>query len=614
MPKVLLSAKEAVQRIPKGRRIFIGSGAAAPQLLIDALVDCKNNFWDNEIVQILTLGDAPFIDPGLENHFRNNNFFIGSNVREAVQDGRADFTPIFLSEVPALLQSKSFPVTAALVSVSPPDNHGMCSLGVSVDVVKSGLESAKIKIAQINPNMPRTFGDSFLPYNAFDYVIEGAQNLPELPNIEIDKVSEEIGKNIAGLINDGDIIQTGIGGIPNAVLKNLTNKNDLGVHTEMFPEGFVDLIINGNITNKTKKVLHGRSLAGFCMGTKRLYDFVHENPLIEFYPSDFVNDPFIIAKNDNMVAINSALQVDLTGQVCADSIGHKFFSGIGGQVDFIRGATRSKGGKAILALPSTAKGGEISRIVGELLPGAGVVTSRGDVQYVVTEYGIAYLHGKSIRQRALELIQIAHPKFRDELLEFTKKHKYVAFDQKILQSGINYPNDLEKHNLFGEKEFYSRPIKITDERKIQDLFYSRVLENKNDSEFEPDLPKTFSRNSIQSFINIDYKKDMALCVFKHAEFDSIMVGYAHYTSTGSSNDFAELNIMVDKNFRGKGIGKYLLKSLYDYAKENNISQLRATVNDDNQSMTHLLRKVGEFAKSSEIIKVEELTTFIFNVL
>ncbi|OFZ71625.1 MAG: hypothetical protein A2451_13280, partial [Bdellovibrionales bacterium RIFOXYC2_FULL_39_8] len=539
MKPVVTSAKEAVLAIPKGQRIFIGSGAAIPQVLVDALTENKEHFLDNEVVQILTLGKAPFAQKGFEKHFRNNNFFIGANVREAVQEGRADFTPMFLSEVPALLKSKSFPIAAALVSVTPPDKNGMCSLGVSVDVVKSGLDSARIKIAQINTKMPRTFGDSLIPYKSFDYVVQAEQDIFELSesHLEIDADSEAIGKHIAGMIKDGDVLQTGIGSIPNAVLKNLTKKNDLGVHTEMFPDGLADLLKNGNITNKTKKILHGRCLTGFCMGTKKLYDFVHENPLIQFYPSEFTNDPFIIAQNDNMVSINSALQVDLTGQVCADSIGHKFYSGIGGQVDFIRGASRSKGGRAILALPSTAKNGAVSRIVADLLPGAGVVTSRGDVRYVVTEFGVAYLHGKTVRQRALELIQIAHPKFRDELLEFVKNHKYVYFDQRLLQRGANYPVDWELHGLFENKDCYLRPIKITDEKKLQDLFYSRF--NDEEEVYESDLPSAFSRQGIQHFVNLDYKKEMAFGVFRHADFDSILVGFAYFSAFDDRSDGGE---------------------------------------------------------------------------
>ncbi len=613
MKPIVTTAKEAILAIPKGQRIFIGSGAAIPQVLVDALTENKEHFLDNEVVQILTLGTAHFAKKGFEKYFRNNNFFIGANVREAVQEGRADFTPMFLSEVPALLKSRSFPIAAALVSVTPPDKNGMCSLGVSVDVVKSGLDSAKLKIAQINTKMPRTFGDSLIPYKAFDYVVMADQDIFELSasHLEIDEVSAAIGKNIAGMIKDGDVLQTGIGSIPNAVLKNLTNKNDLGVHTEMFPDGLAELLQNGNITNKTKKVLHGRCLTGFCMGTKKLYDFVHENPLIQFYPSEFTNDPFIIAQNDNMVSINSALQVDLTGQVCADSIGHKFYSGIGGQVDFIRGASRSKGGKAILALPSTAKNGTVSRIVSGLLPGAGVVTSRGDVRYVVTEYGVAYLHGKSIRQRALELIQISHPNFRDELLEFVKNHKYVYFDQKLLQSGISYPKVWEEHGLFENKDCYFRPVKITDEKKLQDLFYSRFSEE--EEVFESDLPTAFSRQTIQHFVNVDYKKEMAFCVFKHEEFDSILVGYAHFSAYEDVHDggqlVADMNFMVDKKFRGRGIGKLLTQKLFDYAKTVNISKLRATVSSDNFSMIHILRNLGKLTNDWKSSTAESLVTF-----
>ena len=518
---------------------------------------------------------------------------------------------MFLSEVPDFLRSKSFPIEVALVSVTPPDKHGMCSLGVSVDVVKSGLDSAKVKIAQINRNMPRTFGDSLIPYKAFDYVVHADNEIPELPNIEIDEVSMAIGKNIAGIIKDGDILQTGIGGVPNAVLKNLTNKNDLGIHTEMFTDGLVELIKNGNVTNKTKKIMHGRSLTGFCMGTKQLYEFVHENPLIEFYPSEFTNDPFRIAQNDNMVSINSALQIDLTGQVCADSIGHKFYSGIGGQVDFIRGASRSKGGKAILAFPSTALNGKASRIVGQLLPGAGVVTSRGDVRYVVTEYGIAYLHGKTIRQRAIELIQIAHPKFRDELLEFVKNNKYVSFDQKLLQKGINYPVKCEEHNLFEKGDFYCRPVKITDDKKLQNLFYQR-LSDKNDRPV-PDLPSVFSNDKVFNFVNLDYNDSMAFCMFKHSDYDSELVGYIYYTVEDVENKIARMHIIVDKNFRSKGVGRFLTDKIFKYANSHNVAFIKCKVFNSNKSMKSLLTRLGERSVKWDMVAQGETIDFKFQL-
>jgi acetyl-CoA hydrolase len=357
--------------------------------------------------------------------FRHNAFFIGSNVREAVNEGRADFTPIFLSEIEALFESGQMPIDVALIHVSPPDEHGFCSFGVGVEVTKTAAMKAEYVIAQVNPQMPRALGDSFIHVSNVTYFVPVDTPILELPRVRMGEEHAQIGQNVAELIRDGDTLQMGIGAIPDAVLAFLKDRRDLGVHTEMFSDGIVELVEAGIITG-AKKTLHpGKMVASFVLGSRRLYDFLNNNPLVELHPSYYVNDPFVIAQNRNMVAINSALQVDLTGQVVADSIGHTFYSGIGGQVDFIRGSARSKGGRPIIALLSTAKNGEISRIVSEIDPGAGVVTSRGDVHYVVTEYGVAYLHGKTIRERAKALINIAHPAFREDLTRQARELHYL---------------------------------------------------------------------------------------------------------------------------------------------------------------------------------------------
>jgi acetyl-CoA hydrolase len=424
----VVSSDEAVKVIKSGDNLVIQPGCAVPMELVRAMVRRKDELQNINIYHILTVGPLPYIEPGMEKHFRHVAFFMGGNVRKAVNEGRADFVPIFLSEVPLLFKNGIIKSDIALINVSPPDEHGFCSYGVDVGTIKTPAEKSQIIIAQINKNMPRTLGDSFIHINKIKYIIEYDEPIQELPQVDPDMTPEtseiynKIGSYIADLIEDGSTLQMGIGAIPDAVLTFLKNKKDLGIHTEMFSDGIIELIEEG-IVNNEKKTLHpGKIIAGFILGTKKSYDFIDNNPIAEFHPQEYVNDPSIIAKNYKMVAINSAIEVDLTGQVCADSIGTKLYSGIGGQVDFIRGAARSEGGKPIIALPSTTKDFKISRIVTTLKPGAGVVTSRGDVHYVVTEYGMAHLYGKSIRERAKSLTDIAHPAFKEELTKFAKEN------------------------------------------------------------------------------------------------------------------------------------------------------------------------------------------------
>jgi acetyl-CoA hydrolase len=363
-----------------------------------------------------TDGPAPYVLPEMTGHFRHNALFIGNNTREAMNAGRADFTPVFLSEAPGLFKT-TLPLDVAIIQVSPPDKAGFCSLGISVDCAKPAAEAANTVIAQVNPQMPRTHGDSFIHVDAIDHMVPVDEGLIEVQCPPPSDVARKIGENVASLIEDGSTVQVGIGGVPDGVLAALTGHRHLGVHTEMFSDGLLDLMERGVVDNSAKSYHAGKVVTSFVIGTRRLYDFVDDNPMIEMHPVTFTNDPVIIARNDRMVAINSAIEVDLTGQVCADSVGHRLYSGIGGQVDFVRGAVRSRGGKAIIALPSTAERGRISRIVAELKPGAGVVTTRGDVRFVVTEYGVADLHGRTLRERARALIAVAHPQFRAALEE-----------------------------------------------------------------------------------------------------------------------------------------------------------------------------------------------------
>lgn len=428
------TAEQALQSVQSGMRVYIQPGCAEPETLVEALLKRAPFVRNVEVVHLLTLGCADYVAPGMEGHFRHNAIFIGGNVREAVNDGRADYTPVHLSEVEELFESGAMPLDVALIQVSPPDPHGFCSFGVGVDTTLTAAKCAKYVVAQVNDQMPRTYGDSFIHVSQIHAFVESSRPLCQLPKPEITGLHVSIARNVAGLIEDGAVIQTGIGGIPDAVLPFLMDHKDLGVHTELVSDSVIPLIEAGVITGNRKSYKPRKIILGFVLGSQELFDFVDNNPIFEFHPSSYTNNPVFIARNDNMVAINSALQIDLTGQVCSDSIGTYFYSGIGGQVDFLRGASRAKGGKPIIALPSTAKGGTISRITPTLSPGAGVVTSRGLIRYVVTEYGIAYLHGKSIRERAKALIEIAHPKFREELYQYCEQTKWLQ--HKDLTPGL----------------------------------------------------------------------------------------------------------------------------------------------------------------------------------
>jgi 4-hydroxybutyrate CoA-transferase len=415
----------AVKAIQSGNRVYLAGGAGVPKELIKGLTRRAGEIQGVELTHILTFADAPYVAPQFQDSLRVNALFIGSNVRAAVQEGRADFTPVFLSEIPRLFRRGALPIDVVLMSISTPDEHGFCSFGVEVGTTKPAAESARVIIAEVNRQMPRTLGDSFIHVSRLHHIVEVDYPIPEAPQGGSSEQHMLVGQHIAEMIPDGATLQMGIGSIPDAVLRNLSNHKDLGVHTELFSDGVIDMVDAGVITCSKKSFHPGKIIAGFLFGSKRLYDFVHNNPIIELHPTDYVNDPFNIAQNDNMVAINSAIQVDLTGQVCADSIGPRIYSGVGGQVDFIRGAARAKGGLPIIAFLSTAQKGSVSRIVPMLNEGAGVVTTRNDVHYVVSEYGVASLYGQTIRQRAKELINIAHPKFREELTAAGHKLGYL---------------------------------------------------------------------------------------------------------------------------------------------------------------------------------------------
>ncbi|MFO7981070.1 MAG: acetyl-CoA hydrolase/transferase C-terminal domain-containing protein [Candidatus Aminicenantes bacterium] len=423
--KKLVSAEEAVSEIESKQRVYISGNAAAPYVLFNALAERKDELKSVELVHVLLLGEDPFSKPEMEGHFRHNSLFVGPADRKAINEGRADYIPIFLHQIPELFYSKQMPIDVAILHLSPPDEHGFMSYGVEVLSSKSAAESADVVIAQINEQMPRVLGDSFIHVSKIDKIVEVSESLPELEKKPFSEVERKIGSLIANLIEDGSTLQLGIGGIPDAVLSALKDRRDLGSHTEMVSDGVMEAIETGVITGAKKTYHANKVILTFLLGSKKLYEFANNNPVFEAHPTDYTNDPFIIARNDKMVAINSAIEVDISGQVCSDSIGKYIYSGFGGQVDFIRGAAHSKNGKPIIALPSTAKKGDLSRIVPYLKKGAGVVTTRADVEYVVTEYGVAYLHGKNLQERTRALIEIAHPKFRDDLIKEAKSRNLL---------------------------------------------------------------------------------------------------------------------------------------------------------------------------------------------
>jgi acyl-CoA hydrolase/GNAT superfamily N-acetyltransferase len=589
----LKPARRALRVIKRGDSVFIGSGAAVPQLLVEELAKMSLEFADNEIVHLWTLGIAPYTQPNFKYQFRHNAFFIGDNVRDAVAEGRADYTPIFLSEIPKLFRSRRMQLDVAIIQVTPPNEHGFCSFGVSVDIVKPAAESADYVIAEVNPCMPWTLGNSFIHVNDIDVLVDNETPILELSYPEADDVARGIGENIARLIDDGSTLQMGIGTIPDSILASLADRKDLGVHTEMLSDGVIDLVEAGVLTNARKTLHRGKIIASFVMGTKRLYDWVNENPFIEFHPSDYVNDPFVVSQNDNMVAINSALEVDLTGQVCSDSIGYLFYSGIGGQVDMIRGAARSRGGKPIIALPSTAKDGEVSRIVSRLSEGAGVVTTRGDVHYVVTEYGAAYLHGKNIRERALALINIAHPDFRQELLNEAKVRKYAFVDQ-LPPLGV-YPADLEKRfTLRDGAEVLLRPIKPTDERLEQELLYS--LSDRSIYLRFFSAMSAFPHERVQYYTTVDYDEHMAIVAIDMSNGEEQMIGVGRYVKEKNS-DMAELALLVRDDWQGKGVGTLMHDYLEQIARAHKIGGFKGEVLEQNQGALHVFTRLGRNAKT-----------------
>ncbi|MBW2607470.1 MAG: GNAT family N-acetyltransferase [Deltaproteobacteria bacterium] len=589
-PDKLLSAEEATSKIKRGNRVFIGTGCGEPQHLIRAMVK-DESLQDIMIYQMLSSTLSDYIEDELFfKRFFLKLFFISSQMRKAAFEGKIDYLPTYLSQIPRLFASQRIGLDVALIQVSPPDKFGYCSLGVSVDITKSGMENSKIVIAQVNPIMPRTWGDSFVHVDDIDYFVQHEEPLVEaLPRIKNNEIASRIGFYINQLVDDGATLQIGFGNLPYAILAHLKNKKDLGIHTQLITDAFLPLFEKNVITNKKKSLLPGRVVASLCMGSEKIYRYVDNNPMFYFRSSEFVNDPTVIARNDNLISISSALEVDLTGQVCTDSMGYTFYSGIGDQVDFLRGSAMSKGGFSIIALPSTAKDGTVSRIVSHLSEGAGVATTRADVNFIITEYGIAELQGKGIYQRVMELAQIAHPKFRRELIEAAKKHHYIFADQ--LPPSEDDLMFLEKYKsaltLKNGKTVEFRPILPSDEFGFRNFFYS-LQEKTIYFRFFYKM-KLFSHEILQKqWASVDYRKNMSIIGLAQKGGHKEIAAIGSYAMEESKR--AEVAFVVREDCQGMGICSYLLELLEKIAMENGYTGFSATVLRENVAMIHVFKK------------------------
>jgi len=578
--------------IKPGDRILIGTACGEPQYLVRALTEYVNAhptaFFDAELMQVWTLGIAPYADEKFKDSFRLNSFFAGDSIRTAINKADADYTPVFLSVVPDLFSQKIISLDVVLVQTTPPNDEGNMSLGISVDITKAAIENASLVIAQANSNMPYVHGDGLINIEDLDFVMPHDEPLLEYEDIVPADIAQRIGHYVARIVDDGSTIQVGYGSIPNAILPSLSCKRHLGVHTELFSEGIAELMKIGVIDNTKKSVDQDKAVATFCMGTKATYDFLQDNPSVEFRTIDYTNDILIIANQRHMTAINSALEIDLTGQATAESLGRTFYSGIGGQADFMRGAALAEGGKTILAMPSTARDGQLSRIVPFLAKGTGVTLGRGDVRYVVTEYGIAYLHGRNIRERAMSLIAIAHPKFRPWLIEMAKKAHLIYADQAILS--YEYPNYLETYRTTkAGLKILLRPVKISDEPLLKDFFYS--LSNASMYMRFASARRDMPHRRLQDFVAADYNERMIILAVTGSEEREHIVGIVQYILNKGSQT-AELALVVRDEFQGKGIGSELQSYITDLAKRRGLHGFTAEVLEENKPALRLLEKTG----------------------
>ncbi|MGM0452799.1 MAG: GNAT family N-acetyltransferase [Thermodesulfobacteriota bacterium] len=599
-PEKLLPPEKAVKQIKNGSRVFIGTGCGEPQQLIRAMVE-DIAIQDIVVYQMLSSTFSRYVhDPNFSSRFSLKLFFISLHMRQAAFEGKLDYIPAYLSQIPELFDSQQIGLDVALIQVSPPDRFGFCSLGISVDITLSGMKNARIVIAQVNPRMPRTWGDGFVHVDDFDYIVEYEEAPVEaLPVAKNQEIVERIAQYVNQLVDDGATLQIGFGHLPDSILPYLHDKKDLGIHTQVITDGFLPLFEQKVITNKKKSYLPGRVVSSLCMGSQCLYDFVDNNPMFYFRGAEFVNDPNVIAKNDHLISISSALEIDLTGQICTDSKGYLFYSGIGDQVDFIRGSKMSKGGFSIIALPSTAQNGQVSRIVPHLSEGAGVATTRGDVDVVVTEYGIAELHGKGIYQRVMELAQIAHPRFREQLIDEAKKRHYIFADQltpstQDLLFLENYKSFLE---LESGKTVEFRPLLPSDEFATRNFYYS-LQENTVFYRFF-NRRKVFSREMLQKqWATVDYHQNMTLIGIVQRGKHKEIIAIGSYGM--AEEEVAEVAFVVKEQYQNLGLGAYMLDLLEKIARENKYKAFTATVLSENKAMLHVFKKRyphAEFSRS-----------------
>ena len=594
-PEKFVPPDVAFSRIHRGDRIFIGTGCGQPQYLVDAMVEfVKTNpkaFFDAEVVHVWTLGLTPYLREEVKRNFRLDSFFIGSPTRAAVNQGEADYTAIFLSQVPQLFRRGVVPIDVALIQTSLPDEHGYMSLGVSVDIVRAATDCARTVICQVNQSMPRTHGDSFVHLRDADFVLPHDEPLLEYETSAPDGIADRIGGYVARLVQDGATIQVGYGRIPDAILSHLSGKTHLGVHTELLTDGIVELMKAGVIDNTRKSIDQNKTVAAFCMGRQPTYEFLSDNPSVSFRPVDYTNNPAVIARVEKMTAINTALEIDLTGQATAESLGNEFYSGIGGQADFMRGAVLAPEGKSILCIESTARFGEVSRIVPSLSSGAGVTLTRGDLHYVVTEYGIAYLHGKNMRERAMELMRVAHPKFRPWLLREAKARNLVYRDQAYVPGKRGeYPEHLETYRTTKlDQEVLLRPVRISDEPLLKDFFYA--LSDQSIYQRFISSRKDMPHERLQEFVVIDYTSEMVILAVMTVDEREIVAGVGQYGIDAQTHT-AEVALVVRDDVQKRGVGTELLNYLTLLARKEGLLGFTAEVLIENRPMMRLFERAG----------------------
>lgn len=609
-PEKFIPEKNLFGCIHRGNSIFVGTACGEPQHLLDSLIHYVENeshtIYGTQIIHVWTLGVAPYAKKKFKINFRHNSFFISDSSRQSVNEGLADYTPTFLSEIPSLFRRGIITIDVALVQVSLPDEDGFMSLGVSVDIVKSAVEQARLVIAQVNSYMPRVRGDALVNIRDIDFIVPFDEPILEYNPDPPGEATEKIGTYVSRIVQDGDTIQVGYGTMPNAILSHLSDKRDLGVHTEMLTDGIIDLMKKGVVTNAKKTLDRKKTVASFCMGSRDTYKFLHDNPAFDFRPIDYTNSLFVIGRQANMTAINSALEIDLTGQATAESIGDIFYSGVGGQADFMRGSALAPGGKSILAMRSSSVDEVHSRIVPSLSPGASATLIRGDVHYVVTEYGTAYLHGKNIRERAMALISIAHPKFRPWLIEKARERGLIYRDQAFIPgtAGV-YPERLETYRITKTGiPLFLRPVKISDEKIIKSFLYS-LSDKSIHTRFFTKMVH-MPHNLLQKYVIIDYTKEMLIFAIVERQGVEEIVGMGQYI-IDADRHMADVSFLVGDTWQNRGIGIVLIEYITELAKRDGLLGFSATVLAENTAMLRLFERMNFQMEKQISASVYDLT-------